>query len=121
MIVQKINVQIADSYELAYKYFHILSVVNDFKYKGKPMELVKRDCQLLAYAISENKDVSEVKAEFVKKFGTSMATVGNIISKLYKLNILKKNKRVVSINPVLLFDFTKDLGLGLIMKHGNKR
>jgi hypothetical protein len=120
MIIQKINTQINDSFDLAYRYFSILSVVNNFSYKGKPMDLVKRDCQLLALAVSENKDVSEVKAQFVEKFGSSMATVGNIISKLYKLNILKKEKRIVRINPVLLFDFNSDLALQIVMKHGNK-
>jgi hypothetical protein len=112
MIVQKINTKIDGSFDLAYRYFFILSTVNS-------LELVKRDVQLLAYAISENKDVSDIKAEFVEKFGTSMATVGNIISKLYKLNILEKHKRVVKINPVFLFDFNKDLALALTFKHGN--
>lgn len=124
MIVQKINTRVTDSFDLAYRYFSILSIVNDFTIKGKPVDLVKRDLQLIAYAISENKDVSEIKGEFVEKFGTTMATVGNIISKLYKLNILKKDKRVVKVNPVLLIDFNSDLALGLIFKHklenGNK-
>jgi len=113
MIVQKINTKITSSFDLAYKYFFILSTLNS-------LELVKRDVQLLAYAISQNKDVSEIKAEFVEKFGTSMATVGNIISKLYKLNILEKHKRVVKINPVFLFDYNSDLALALTFKHGNK-
>jgi len=120
MIVQKINTIITDAEDLAFRYFSILSVVNDFSYKGKKMDLVKRDCQLLALAVSTNKDVSEVKEEFVEKFGSSMATVGNIISKLYKLNILKKDKRIVRINPVLLLDFNSDLALQIVMKHGNK-
>ena len=112
MIVQKINTQIDGSFDLAFKYFSILSTIND-------MEMVKRDIQLIAYSISENKPVSEVKTEFVEKFGSSMATVGNIISKLYKLNILKKNKRVVTVNPKLLFDFNSDLALQIVFKHGD--
>lgn len=112
MIVQKINTKVADSEELAFKYFSILSTIND-------MHLVKRDVQLIAYAISQNKPVSAVKLEFVEKFGTSMATVGNIISKLYKLNVLKKRRRVVSINPKLLFDFESSLALQIILKNGN--
>ena len=112
MIVQKINTNISSSEELAFKYFSILSTINN-------MEMVKRDVQLISYAISQNKDVSEIKVEFVEKFGSSMATVGNIISKLYKLNVLKKNKRIVSINPKLLFDFESDLALGISFKHGD--
>lgn len=114
MIVQKINSKVEDAYERAYKYFSILSTLNN-------LDLVKRDLQLIAYAISQNKDVSEVKEEFVEKFGTSMATIGNIISKLYKRNILKKDRRVVSINPALLFNFEEDLALGItLVNNGDK-
>lgn len=110
MIVQKINIDVKDAYEMSFKYFSILSILNG-------MNLVKRDVQLLSYAISQDKPISAVKKEFVKKFGTSMATVNNIISKLYKLNILKKHKRVVKINPILLLDFNSDLMMGISLKH----
>jgi len=113
MIIQKITHSVADKYELAYKYFSILSVINN-------LELVKRDLQLIAYSVSMEKDVSEVKKDFIKKFGSSIATIGNIISKLYKINILEKHKRVVKINPQLLIDFDKDLGLALIFRYGDK-
>ena len=73
MTVQKLNTKIEGPYELAYKYFSILSVLND-------LGLVQRDLQLLAYSIEQSSLVSEVKKDFVKKYGTSMATVGNIIS-----------------------------------------
>lgn len=112
MYIQKIKKQIEGDYDLAYKYFSVLSTLNN-------LDLVKRDLQLIAYAASENKDVSEIKAEFVEKFSSSMATVGNIISKLYKLNVLEKHKRVVKINPALLLDFSKDLALAITFKHGN--
>jgi len=114
MIIQKISSQVEDSYNLAYKYFAIISTLNN-------LDLVQRDLQLLAYAASENKDVSEIKKEFVEKFSTSMATVGNIISKLYKLNVLKKHKRIVKINPALLLDFNSgsNIALGITFKHGN--
>lgn len=113
MVVQKINRQIEDSFDLAFKYFTILSTIND-------LGMVKRDIQLISYAISENKHVSDIKIKFIEKFGTSMATVGNIISKLYHLNVLKKEKRVIKINPLLLFDFECDLALQIIFKHGDK-
>jgi predicted transcriptional regulator len=113
MILQKVKTQVEGSYELAYKYFSIMSIINGW-------ELVKRDVQLISFAISENKDVSEVRDEFVNKFNSSKATVGNIISKLYKRNILKKQRRVVKINPALLFDFNDSLGLGIEFDNGNK-
>jgi len=113
MIVQKIKTNVASSEELAFKYFSILSIVND-------MGMVKRDVQLISYAVGQNKDVSAIKEEFVEKFGSSMATVGNIISKLYKLNVLKKDKRNVSVNPKLLFDFEDHLALQITMMNGAK-
>jgi len=113
MIIQKINnPNIDGAFEMAYKYFSILSVIND-------MGLVNRDIQLLAYAISQKKVVSEIKKEFAEKFNSSMPTIGNIISKLYRLNVLKKDKRLVSVNPALLIDFKQDLGLQIILKHIN--
>mgnify|MGYP003656339613 CR=1 FL=1 len=113
MIVQKINIGVEGTFDMAFKYFAALSVLNG-------MNLVKRDLQLIAYSIAENKPVSEVKVEFIEKFGSSMATVGNIISKLYKLNILKKNKRVVSIHPVFLpIAFEEDILLAIKLKHTN--
>lgn len=112
MTIQKINTKVKGRYELAYKYFFMISTIND-------LELVKRDVQLLAYSIAENKPVSDVKKDFVKNYNSSMATVGNIISKLYKLNVLKKDKRTITINPAFLFDFSNDLGLGIKFSHVN--
>lgn len=112
MIVQKLNSKVDGPFELACKYFNVLSILND-------LHLVKRDVQLLAYSIEKEATVSEVKKEFVKEFKTSMATVGNIISKLYALKILVKDKRVVTINPVLLFDFKEDLGMVITFKNNN--
>ena len=110
MIVQKIVKEIPDAYTLAFKYFSILSVVND-------MNMVKRDVQLLSYAISENALISDIKEDFVEKFNSSMPTVGNIISKLYKLKVLEKKKREVSINKAHLLDFNNDLMLALKFLH----
>lgn len=112
MIVQKIENKIVDKYELAYKYFNIIAVLNN-------INLVKRDVQLLSYAAAQDKPINEVRREFVKKFDTSKATVGNIISKLYKLHILQKNKKEITINPVLLINFDKDLTMNLLFKHVN--
>lgn len=113
-IVQKINSSPKNAFELAYKYFSIISVLNE-------LGLVKRDLQLLAYAVSQEKNVSDVKIDFVKNYATSLATVGNIISKLYKLSILKKEKRVVKINPAIVLDFSNDLMLGITFKHDNTK
>jgi DNA-binding MarR family transcriptional regulator len=110
IIVQNLKSEIHSDFEMAYKYFVIMSELND-------LGLVKRDIQLLAYAASEKKPISDIKEEFVEKFGTSIATVGNIISKLYKKRVLVKNKRLVEIIPVLLLEFERDIFLKIHLKH----
>lgn len=110
IVVQKLSKEVEDRYSLAYKYYGILSIIND-------MNLVKRDIQLLSYSILMDAPVSEIKEKFVEEFNSSMPTVGNIISKLYKLHVLQKNKRVITINPVLLINFESNLIMNLIFKH----
>ena len=112
MIVQKINSQIKDRYEMAYKYFSIMAVLNN-------INLVKRDLQLLAFSVSMDKSINAIKKDFVEEFGTTLPTIGNIITKLYKLNILKKNKKIVTINPLLKVDFEKDILLAINLKYNN--
>lgn len=112
-IVQKLSSPVKDDFEMAYKYFVIMSELNN-------LDLVKRDLQLLAYAASEKKPISDIKEEFVEKFGTSIATVGNIISKLYKKRVLVKNKRLVEIIPVLDLEFQKNIMLNITLIHGDK-
>lgn len=113
LIVQKMSIRNKDVYEHAYKYFSMISVLNN-------LELVKRDVQILAYAASQKKMVSDVKEEFVEKFGSSMATVGNIISKLYRKEVLLKGeKRSAIVNPSLDLDFEKDIYLNVKMVNKN--
>lgn len=106
-IVQTLSSKVGDSYTLAYKYYHIISILND-------LDLVKRDLQLLAFSASEKRSVSDVKEEFIEKFKTSEATIGNIISKLYNKGMLeKKANKYVGIVPVLYSDFDKNILLNV--------
>lgn len=113
MVVQKIQNSVGGPFDLAYKYFSIISALNN-------LNLVKRDLQLLAYSLERNLPINEIKDDFVEGFNTSLPTVGNIISKLYKLNVLQKDKRIVFINPVFLKDFNEDMLIAITFKHGDK-
>lgn len=113
MLVQQINKTPDSTFDLAYKYFSILSVLND-------LGLVKRDLQLLAYSVSLEKDISDIKNDFIKEYNTSLATVGNVISKLYKLRVLRKEKRIVKVNPAIVLDFNKDFMLAIKFVHKKK-
>ena len=113
MLVQQINKTPKNNFDLAYKYFSILSALND-------LGLVKRDLQLLSYAVSLEKDISDIKTDFIKEYDTSLATIGNVISKLYKLRVLVKDKRVVKINPSIGLDFNNDFMLVIKFIHNKE-
>ena len=109
VVVQKINNPGNSPYDIAYKYFSMISLLND-------LGLVKRDLQLLAYSCSENKDISDIREEFAEKFKSSIATVGNIITKLYKRGIVVKEgerKGAIRVVPVLNLNFEVDLVLNI--------
>jgi len=113
VLVQQINKTPKNNFDLAYKYFSILSALND-------LGLVKRDLQLLSYAVSLEKDISDIKTDFIKEYDTSLATIGNVISKLYKLRVLVKDKRVVKINPAIGLDFNNDFMLVIKFIHNKE-
>jgi hypothetical protein len=113
VLVQQINKIPNNTFDLAYKYFSILSVLNE-------LGLVKRDLQLLAYACSQEQNISDVKKVFIKEYNTSLATVGNIISKLYKLKVLRKEKKEVIINPAIVLDFNEDIMLVIKYIHNKE-
>ena len=87
---------------LAYKYFSILSITSD-------LNLTSRELDYLAYtAVCGPLKTTEEKEEFVKLHPpTSMATLNNVISKLFNKRILKKIDGVKIINPLLNRDFSK--------------
>ncbi len=113
-IVQNIQASVKSDFDMAFKYFTIISIINN-------LHLVKRDLQLLAFSAAEKQSVNLCKKDFCKKFGTSMATVGNIISKLYKCKVLIKDKKTVEINPLLLQNFENNFEIKLNLKHNGDK
>lgn len=118
-IVQKLQFPVEGPLKMAERYISVISVFNE-------LELAPREIQLLAYtAVNGNIGSDRAKEDFVKIYGSSLATVGNIISRLtnHRMKLLiKEEKRKVVINPALMLDFKSEtISLVIIMKNVNGR
>jgi len=115
IIYQKIKHGVNSEYVLAEKYYDILSVIND-------LNLTKREIQLVAY-VAVNNDVpySVLREEFCEKYGSTAPTINNIVSKLRKKFVLKKEKDKVDVNPVIFLNFKKNLKLEINFEHNETK
>ena len=112
IILQKLRCVSGDNYELAERYYSILSALNDLK-------LTQREVQLVAYAaVRGNMSYANVKEEFCKKYNSSSPTISNMISKLKKVKIFVKDGGKVRVNPMIALDFSKDVKLEIMLSHG---
>jgi len=114
-VLQRIKRPEENAYDLAEKYYKIISVVNNLK-------LTEREVQLVAYtAIKGNISYASNRNEFCEKYESSEATVNNIISKLKRIGVLVKDGNKTKVNPVILLDFNKQLTLEIKLLHGDGR
>ncbi len=104
-ILQRLKKTETDEYCLAQRYYSILSAVNDLR-------LTNREIQLIAFAaIKGNISYANVRQEFCQKYGSSEATINNLISKLKKMGILVRDTAKVRVNPIIVLDFNKAISL----------
>jgi len=114
MIIQKLKYETRDALHLAEYYFGVMSILNN-------LELANREVQLMAFtAVRGNVGSATSKKEFVEVYSSSLATVGNMISKLTKSGLLEKNKKMVTVHKALVLDFESDLKLEIILEHVSK-
>jgi hypothetical protein len=112
MIVQKMKKVNEDNYQLAERYYDIVSSLNS-------LNLTKREIQLVAYtAIHGNISYTHIKNDFCAKYDTSVQTIYNIVSKLMKLKVFVKDNRKIKVNPVLALKFNDDIRLEITLLHG---
>ena len=103
MIVQKLKPSIGNVYEMAEKYYSVITALNN-------INLTQRELQLVSFIASKGTIIdSGVKKEFCEEFGTTSPTVTNMISKIKKMNIFVKKDGILKINPVLNVKFDEDL------------
>jgi hypothetical protein len=100
-----------DKYEVARKYYGVLSVMND-------LGLTEREIQMVAYAaIRGNMSYANIRADFCERYKTSGATINNMISRLKRLLVFIKVDGKVKVSPKLILNFDNDLVLQIMLKH----
>jgi hypothetical protein len=105
MVVQKLKKIEENVFNLAKKYYSILSVVNN-------LALTERDIQLISFAaIKGNISDYKIRDEFCREYNTTAPTINNIVSKLKKLGIFFKREGKIVVNPVIVLDFSQGLML----------
>jgi hypothetical protein len=111
--LQILKRDVKDNYELAEKYYKVLSTVND-------LNMAKREIQLVAYtAIEGNISDPILKNAFIAKHKSSKATIGNIVCAMKKIYVLVKDKETnkMVVNPAIALDFTKNINMELKLEH----
>jgi hypothetical protein len=110
-IVQRLSVVVDDNYQLAEKYYSLLSELNGLR-------LTQREVQLVAFtAMRGNMSYTNIREDFCKKYGTTSPTINNIISKLKGKGVFVKDKGKVKVNPVILLNFSLDVILQISLGH----
>lgn len=99
MLVQDIH---ASSSDIELLYYRILSVMGNFN-------LTDRETQLLAF-IAKRGNISyrDYKLEFVEKYGSSIPSINNMISRLSRKGLLVKDSGKVKISPKYVIDFSNN-------------
>lgn len=113
MIIQKLHKKNENTLKTAGVYYRILSSVNS-------LGLAKREIELIAFAaVHGNISRNSVKEEFCRQYPpTSIATIGNMVSKLRKMNIFIKESKIIRVNPVIALDFSKPITLQITLSNG---
>jgi DNA-binding MarR family transcriptional regulator len=111
VILQKLRKKEDNEYLLAERYYVLLSAINDLK-------LTQREIQLIAFtAIKGNISYANIRQEFCEKYGTTNASINNIISRLKKMGVLVKDGSKVKVNPKILLNFENDVTLEIRLVH----
>ena len=112
IVIQKIRKKYPTPIEVGIKYYSILSILNNLK-------LTEREVQLLAFTASRGTISSGgAKESFYQMFGSTKASLGNIIGSMMKRGYLVKIENRTTVNPVLLLNFDNPIILQISMSNG---
>jgi DNA-binding MarR family transcriptional regulator len=101
VVIQKIKKEYTQM-DMAMSYYSVISALN-------ALHLTTRELQLLAFtAIRGSITNPAARADFCEMFGTSQATMNNIISKLKKLRLFVKEQNKVRVHPAIALDFSNN-------------
>lgn len=103
----KIKKNFKDDLEAAYKFYRILSVLNDFKLT--PLEI-----KIIAYTVVRgNLSSGTSKDKFVKIYNSTKSSIIKTIPKLIKEKYLVREHRKIFVNPSLFFNLKERIILQL--------
>jgi hypothetical protein len=110
-VLQKIKKTYPTSLEVGVKYYALLSLLNNRKWK-------KREMELMAFT-SLRGDIAGggAKQQFVELVGTTIDTIGNLICQMSKKGLLVKEDKKIKVHPALQLDFSKEIILQLNLDH----
>ena len=110
-VIQKLKREERDAFSIAEKYYSLLSVVNNLK-------LTTREIQLVAFtAIRGNMSYASIRKDFCSLYGTTNASINNIISKLKRMGVLVKDGTKIKVNPIILLNFENPVFLEIKLLH----
>jgi DNA-binding MarR family transcriptional regulator len=108
---QRLSYKENDNFNMAQRYYALLSSLNDLK-------LTERELQLVAFtAIHGNISYDVNRKEFCSLFNTSPPTINNMISRLKKLNMFIKDSGKIKVNPLILIPFDNDIKMEINIVH----
>jgi len=100
-ILQRISPKTSDEFSKAFAYYELMSAINH-------LYLTEREIQLIAFmVIKGNMLTLPVKEEFCTRFDSTIATIGNMVTRLKKKNVLIKEKNKIRVNPQIVLDFSR--------------
>lgn len=97
--VQKLKKTYYTKLNRAYTYYNIINSLNNLKLTTKQIEL------LGFTAIRGTISSPTAKSEFIRVYGSSIDSINNMISKLYKKKLLIKVDSKIKVNPLISPDF----------------
>lgn len=112
MIIQKLAPSVDSPLSKAERYYSVLFAVNG-------ISLSKREIQLISYmAVEGSISYAPVRDGFCEKYGSSPATINNMVSRLRKLGVLVKDRGRVKVLPRIVLDFKRNIALEIKFVNG---
>ena len=105
MVVQKLRKKEGDEFQVAERYYAVLSSLNS-------LSMTPREIQLVAHtSIRGNISYAQFKEEFCAKHETSIQTINNMISRLKRSKVFVKENGKIRVNPLLSIKFNDGIKL----------
>lgn len=100
-------------FEVARKYYAVISALND-------LGLTEKELLLVSYsAVHGSVGNQEVRDAFCSEHGSTPATVNNMVSRLRKRGVMVKRNGKVWVAPAIALDFSRNVKMEVSLVHGD--